>query len=478
MTNSSLLRSLVGGAAVLAIAAWAPSASASAFQLVEQNGSGLGNAYSGQAAVAEDASTIFFNPAGMTNLPARQLSLGGTLVRPITKFEDGGSRPGQLAPGLVLPGTNLGGNGGDAGSLSAVPNGYLSWEVAPQRVWAGLGVSTPFGLVTEWDDGWVGRFHALKSDVKTVNINPSVAVKVNEWVSLGAGFNAQWIDAELSNAVNYSGIVFGQAFQAARTAGASPAQAQAAAAQATAGALGSCSGASAGGFGCEGVGTVKGNSWNWGWNVGAMLSLPTKTRIGASYRSAIKHEIDGTVTFTNRPAALANAVPDGDIKTTIKLPDTASFAVAQQLGDLQLLADFTWTGWSTLQDLSIFRASGTGLSSTPLKFRNSWRAGVGANYQLLPAVKVRGGVAYDESPVRDEFRTPRLPDQDRLWLATGAQVAVTKAAAVDLGFAWLFVSEGRSQLGQPAPTAQFPVQAPRGTLVGHYVDTNVWILGV
>lgn len=458
MKNSSMLRWIVGGA-VLALAAWSPRASASAFQLAEQNGSGLGNAYSGQAAVAEDASTIFWNPAGMTLIPDRQVTLGAALVRPTTKFENGGSQPGPL------PGTRVGGNGGDSGGLSLVPNGYLSWEVLPQRVWTGLGLGAPFGLTTEWDDGWVGRFHGLKSDVQTVNINPSIAVKLNEWVSFGAGFNAQWIDAELSNAVNYSAIVAGV--------GGAPALAL----------LASCPGATLG-VNCEGVGTVKGDSWNWGWNIGAMLSLPTRTRIGASYRSPVKHDIEGTVTFTNRPtfagplAPLSTVLADGDVKTTIKLPDTASFAVAQQLGDrLQLLADFTWTGWSTIQDLEIFRASGTGLSSTPLRFRNSWRAGAGANYQLTPAVKVRGGVAYDESPVRDEFRTPRLPDQDRLWLATGAQVAFMKSASVDLGFAWLFVSEGRSQLGQPAPTAQFPAQAPRGTLVGHYVDTNVWILG-
>lgn len=463
MTNTRL-RSILGLAAVLALAGWASHASASAFQLVEQNGSGLGNAYVGQAAAAEDASTIFWNPAGMALLPGGQVSAGIVLVRPTTKFVDEGSQPGRLSPTVVLPGTRQGGNGGDAGSINYVPNGYVSYEVVKNFVWGGVGVSTPFGLKTEWDDGWVGRFHALKSDVKTVNINPSVALKLGELFSVGAGFDVQWIQAELSNAVNYSGIVAGAA--------GAPALAL----------LATCPGATAG-VNCEGVATVKGDAWSYGWNVGVMLNLPTRTRVGASYRSSIEHDIEGTVKFTNRPALVGPLAPleprlaDGDVKTKIKLPDTAILAVSQKVGDkLELLADFSFTHWKTLQDLSIFRANGATLTQTPLNFKNSWKAGVGANYQLLPAVKVRGGVSYDESPVRDEFRTPRLPDQDRLWVATGLQLAPVKAFAVDAGFAWLFVKEGRSNLGQPPPF-NGNAQAPRGTLVGHYTETAVWILG-
>jgi long-chain fatty acid transport protein len=317
--------------------------------------------------------------------------------------------------------------------------------------------------------------------VKTININPSAAVKVNEWLSVGAGANVQWLEAELSNAVNYSAIVAGAAGAAAPVA------------LPILGAPGVCAGASPTGVNCEGVGTVKGDSWAWGWNAGIMVNVPTtKTRVGLSYRSAIEHDVEGDVSFTNAPAfpaalpaplvplatALGAALSPVDVATTIELPDTASVAVAQQLGRLQLLADFTWTGWSKLQDLTIVRTSGPlagtpnqQLTTTPLRFDDSWRIGVGANYQLFDALKVRGGVAYDESPVKDEFRTPRLPDQDRFWLATGAQWAFSKQGAIDLGFAWLFVKEASTELPSPPP----PTQAPRGTLRGEYSDTNVWI---
>jgi long-chain fatty acid transport protein len=467
----SVLRRVSLAAVALAIATWSSRADASAFQLVEQNGSGLGNAYAGQAAAAEDASTIFWNPAGMAFLPGLQASAAVSLVRPTTKFENQGSVPSPL------PGATAGGDGGDAGGLNVVPNGYASWEVLKNRAWAGVGVNVPFGLTTEWDSDWAGRFHAVKSEVKTVNINPSAAAKLNEWLSIGAGVNVQWLDAELSNQVNYAAIVFGQAFQAAINQGASPAAANAAAA-AQVGAVGqACANSAPGGVNCQGIATVKGDSWGFGWNVGVMLNLPTQTRIGASYRSAIEHDIEGDVTFGNRPAPLATAIPDGDIEATIDLPDTVSIAVSQQLQKLQLLADFTWTHWAKLQELAIFRASGAGLTRTPLEFENSWRVGLGANYQLFDALKVRGGVAYDVTPVKDADRTPRLPDQDRLWLATGAQWAFSKQGAIDLGFAWLFVKEASTNLGQPAPTAEFPAQAPRGTLRGSYTDTNVWIAG-
>jgi long-chain fatty acid transport protein len=447
--------------AVLALGASAGRASASGFQLLEQNGSGLGNAHAGAAAAAEDASTIFFNPAGMARVHGRQLVFAGNLVQPYVTFDDAGSSPGPLQP--------TGGEGGDAGSPAAIPSAYFSWEVAPNVLWAGVGVNAPFGLMTEWDADWVGRFHAIKSDVKTINVNPSLAFRFNEYFSIGAGANYQWITAELSNAVNYSALV-----AAPPPAGAGP------------GALpilgATCTGAAPTGAGCQGVATVKGDDRSWSWNVGILIEIPsTETRIGATYRSSMKHELEGNVAFANRPAVLATnpRLANGDIRTEIELPDSASIAISQQLAKLQLLADFSWTGWSKLQSLDIFRSggplAGSGLTSTPLEFEDSWRVGLGANYQFTDPLKWRVGVAYDTAPVKDEFRTPRLPDQDRIWLATGAQFAVTKALVIDAGLAWLFVKTASSNLGQPPATPAFPAQAPRGTVVGSYTDNNVWI---
>jgi long-chain fatty acid transport protein len=456
MTKGNLRRASLAGAVAL-LGTWSGNANASGFQLAEQNGSGLGNAYSGQAAAAEDASTIFFNPAGLTHVPGIQFVGALNLVRPVSNFRDGGSTPATLQ--------TLGGDGGDGGVWAPVPSFYASWEFLPGRLWAGLGVSVPFGLSIEWDPDWMGRFHGINSEVETINFNPTVAWKINQWISVGAGANLQRLSAELTNSVNYSAIAFGV--------GGAPALAALAA---------TCPGADGTGAGCEGVGKVSASDWAWGWNVGAMIDFPTRTRLGISYRSVTKHALEGDATFGNRPALLAAGLPDGPIRANVNLPDTASVAVWQQvLPPLQLLADFTWTGWASLQDLSIFRISPpTGvraeLTSTPLKFKDSWRVGLGGNYRLTDEWKLRAGVAFDKTPVRNDRRTPRLPDQDRWWAAAGAQWAFSSRGAIDVGVAHLFIKDASSNLPNvdPAPPAGFSA-TPRGNLVGTYTG-NVWIL--
>ncbi|ABS24255.1 OmpP1/FadL family transporter [Anaeromyxobacter sp. Fw109-5] len=450
MNKILIRRASLAAAIACALIASPSGALASGFQLIEQNGSGLGNAYAGQAAAAEDASAIFFNPAGLTRVQGLQVVAALNLIRPSPDFSDGGSTPATLQP-------TLGGTGGDGGSLALVPNGYVSFETVPGVIWTGLGLSVPFGLETEWDSGWMGRFHAIKSAVQTINLNPTVAWKVAPWLSLGAGANYQWLDAELTNSVNYSAAAF--AVGGATALGALAAS--------------GCGGATGG---CEGVANVSGDTWSWGWNVGALVELPTKTRVGVSYRSRIKHYVKGDVSFANRPALLAAGLPDGAIQTTIELPDTLSAAVAQPVGDaLELLADYTWTGWSTLKDLSIFRESGAPLTSTPLEFDDSWRVGLGASYRATEALKIRLGTAYDRTPVQDEFRTPRLPDEDRWWLAGGVQWAFTRQAALDVGAAYLIIDEASSDLPNvdASPPAGFSAP-PRGHLVGSY-DASVWL---
>jgi len=215
--------------AALAGAGFAGQAGASGFALIEQNASGLGNAYSGAAAVAEDASTIFFNPAGMTRLPGMQAVGAVTAVKPSTKFSLSGNQPCTQATaasaGVLPPLINTGctNSGGDAGSWGFPLSAYFSWQATPE-LWLGIGVSAPFGLKTEWDSGWAGRFQAIKSEVTTVNINPSVAWKINEMFSIGGGISAMYIDAELTNSVDYSAIAASVGGAAAPAPGRTPAR--------------------------------------------------------------------------------------------------------------------------------------------------------------------------------------------------------------------------------------------------------------
>ena len=304
MAYRGLRGTLVVAAAVGA--AFAGQAGAAGFALIEQNASGLGNAYSGAAATAEDASTIWFNPAGMTRLAGRQAVGALTAVKPSTDFSINSSQPctqtsavsaGALPPLITTGCTNSGGDAGDWGfPLSA----YLSWQLTPE-VWLGLGISAPFGLKTEWDSGWVGRFHAIKSDLMTVNINPSVAWKINEMFSVGGGVSAMYIDAELTNSVDYSAI---------------------AAAGGAAGFINaaSCPNSGPGPTNCEGVATVKADSWAWGWNIGGMINFSPNTRVGLTYRSTLNQKLEGDVSFANRPAFLNAALPNTGVNATVKLP--------------------------------------------------------------------------------------------------------------------------------------------------------------
>jgi long-chain fatty acid transport protein len=424
-----------------ALAAAAGTAGASGFQLMEQNASGLGNAYAGQAASAQDASTVFFNPAGLTKIPGRSAVGVLNVIKPQAEFVNTGSTLAPLQP-------SLGGNGGDGGDWAFVPNAYASWQVNPQ-LFLGFGMGTIYGLKTDYDAGWVGRFYALKSDLKTVNVNPTIAYKMSDTLSIGAGVNYQFAKATLTNSVNYSAAAFGAGGAAAL--------------------------AAAGGPGVEGEAKVKGDDGAWGWNVGVLFDVTPATRIGASYRSGVDFRIEGDATFANRPAVLAAGIPDGPVYADITFPAIASFAIFHRLNPKwDLLADASWTQWSKLQALDIYRSSGVRLSTTPLNWKNSWRFGVGANYHHNAQWTLRFGAAYDETPVPDADRTPRIPDQDRTWLAIGAQFRWSKQLAMDVGYAHLFMRDASVNLCNAAQAAANPAAcAGKNNLVGTYDDSKV-----
>jgi long-chain fatty acid transport protein len=436
-TNKAVLSLAVAGI----FAGSASQAQASAFSLIEQSATGLGNAFAGAAAAAEDAGTIYYNPAGMTYLKGpTQLSTGVAFINLSTKFTDSGS----VASGTGLPTIPpvpplnprpLGGTGGDAGSLSAVPNFYVAADIAPD--WkAGIGVSVPFGLKTEYEGDWLGRFQAIKSEIMTLNINPSLAWKVNDTISLGAGVSYQQIDAELTSAVNNVAATFAGALALglpAVTAAGAAAQVQATQP--------------------EGKVTVTGSDGAWGYNLGAMIQATPSTRIGITYRSPIKYHVTGSATVDNAPAAVAASI-SGSVSLDIKMPDSASVALQQRLGSSWiLLADVSWMGWSKIKDLTIVRNDGKVISSTPENFKDTYRYGLGATYRASDAWSFKVGVALDQSPVNDTDRTPRLPDQDRTWVSVGAKYGLSNDATVDVGYAHLIIKDASINQSAGNPTA-------------------------
>ncbi len=406
MVRTGIRKTALSLAVAGAFAGGVSQAHAAAFALIEQNASGLGNSYAGAAAAAEDASTIFYNPAGMSLLPGgMQVSGGLALINLSAKFSDSGSTQ-TGTPAVPSTQAPLGGTGGNAGGLSAVPNFYFATDVA-KDLKVGVGISVPFGLKTEYSPDWMGRFQAIKSDIKTLNVNPSVSYKVSEDASLGFGLSYQHFDAELTNAVNFAAATFGA------TGSAAAANAVAAAGQ-------------------EGTASVKGSDNAWGYNFGAMFKVAPDTRLGLSYRSSIKYHVTGTVTFSGVPTATLNAIDptgalaaafsDGNVHLDIELPASASVAVQHKLDPKwTLLGDVTWTGWSKIEELKIVRDNGTTLGRTPENFKNTWRVGAGATYRYDDAWSIKMGLAYDQTPVNDTDRTARLPDNNRIWLSVGGQ---------------------------------------------------------
>lgn len=433
MTQSAKHLARLVPAALLALASG--QSSAAGFQLLEQNASGLANAYAGSAAVADNASTIFFNPAGMTKLQAREFSAGVDAVRPTFKFSDRGSSTG------VLTGT---GDGDDAGSWAFIPNAYLSWAIN-KDLYVGIGMSGPFGLVTEYNEPWLGAAQAIKFDILTINLNPSIAYRVNDVVSLGLGLNWQRMEAEYERTVGIFDVPVAGLGPAARPLSSSNV-------------------------------TFDAADNTWGWNAGALFTLSETTRVGISYRSKIKHTLSGTLKVKG-PDALLNGASSSDAEAEVELPDTFILSVSQQLNNRwEMLGDISWTGWSSISDINIVRTSGplNGATAQTLEadFRDTWRIALGANYRLRDDWTLKFGVAYDQTPVRGPAtRLVSLPDSNRTWFTAGAQWKMAPQRKVDFGLAYLYIPESKIDNDQGAAGAPL-----RGRVTGVY-DARVWILG-
>lgn len=403
-------RTLTGGLVAGALLAMSGTATASGFALIEQSASGLGNAYAGGAASADDASTVFFNPAGMSNIKGSQLVVAVHAIKPSANFANNGS--------FAALGTD---NGGDAGSLALVPNFYYVGDINEQWKY-GVGVNSPFGLKTEYTSTWIGKNLALKSDLMTLNINPSVSYKLSDMVSVGMGIDAQYASAELTKSGGALGVV-----------------------------------------------KVTGNDWAYGWNIGTLIQVNQELRIGASYRASIKHTLKGDVTFAAAPTY------NGTGSADLEVPDSFSLSFVDAINpQWEVMGDITLTKWSTFKNLDIIRTSGTTypgeltpLSHTPENWTDTYRYSLGASHRYNDTWKVRIGVAYDKGPVSDLDRTPRIPDNDRTWLALGGQYKISAASMLDFGYAHLYVKD--SMLDQ---TVQ-----PGVKVVGNY-QNSVDILSV
>jgi len=434
-------------------------ADAGSFSLSEQSVSGLGTAYAGGAAQAEDASTLFFNPAGIVLLDQSELQFGGHVLVPSATFTNQGSRdnlPGTPFNGLPI----TGGNDGDGGVTHVLPNLYLTQPVFRNSPYGdltlGIGVTVPFGLETDYSPGWVGRYEALRAKLTTFDVQPTIAYRIWDHVSLGAGLDIQYVSARFSQAIDFGLAAQGplsQFFAALPPFLAGPTE---------------LAYLNAGFFpgGRDGVSEVTGNDWSVGFTLGGLVeylkgndeSFFQDGRFGVSFRSAIDHTIEGSAEFRRVPLITAPGAPvqfpipglfqgiffNQDATARLNLPSILHVSAYQRFDhQFALMGDITWTEWSRLQRVPIvFSNPVTPSNVLQIRYEDTLRCAIGGEWYARKDLTLRLGFAYDETPIPSaEFRTPRIPDNNRYFLGAGLRWSPTRFMDVDLGYAHLFVQE-------------------------------------
>ncbi len=404
-------RSLVPAiSAIIVSIAFQDMANASGFALIETNARGQGNAYAGAAAHTPDASTIFFNPAGMANIEEQQLVIASHIIVPKSSFKNNGSTNSPAVGGGPIDGPNS-----DGGFNAFVPNLYWIKPI-DKSLKIGLGLYSPFGLATKYDDDWVGRYHAVDSDLKIFNINPSIGYKVNDKLSVGGGINIMFADVILSSAIDFSAL------------------------------LGQTPGEN------DGFAELTGDNFDdpaFGFNFGLQYAASDDTTLGFAYRSETDISVEGDADFSvPSSAALLVATErflDTGLDAEITLPASLSLSLAHNANKLTFLADITWTSWSNFEELRInFDNLNQPDGVTTEDWDDTMRYSAGIDYQYSDSLVLRSGIAFDETPIPSaERRTPRLPGNDRTWLSFGLSYKLDKSKSIDIGYSHLFIADGK-----------------------------------
>jgi len=360
----------------------------------------------GGAAVAEDSTTVFTNPAGMSHLSGDNWVFASSTFLSSAKFSNQGSIDAIGAP-------LSGGNGGDGGGTTFVPSVYYSRSSDQDGGWSyGMAVNSPFGLSTDYDRNWVGRYNSIHSGIVTVNLNPSISYRFNRQWSAGLGIDIQYAEAKLSSAVDYGAICYGML--GPTTCNSLGMQPQLA----------------------DGYVEVKGNDWTPGFNFG-VLWLGNDTRVGFSYRSAIKHRLKGTADFTNpaQAAAFSPAFTDTDVEAPITMPEVVSLSIVHAWSaKFVTMADVTYTRWSRIKHLQFVYSNPAQPDLTINKnWKNTMRIALGMDYQVNPKTKGQFGIAYEPSAIPDETYDPSIPISKAIWLNAGANYQISHALSLNLG---------------------------------------------
>lgn len=367
---------------------------ASGFAINEQSISGMGVGFAGRSSSAEDASTVAGNPAGMARLKQEQFTVGAAGIYADSEIDHARSTLG-------------GSNEGDMVPLVGVPMGYYVKPLDDQ--WAvGFGVYVPFGLATDYESGYAGRYWADKSVVKVITFQPTVSYAFNDKVSIGFGPTINRIEGELtSRTINAANPISGG----------------------------------------DGQVKIKGDDTALGFNVGILVQATDKTRLGLTYHSKVDYKLDGDTKVRNLRARAA--LPAFNFKSDASLdlttPESVDFSFTHELDDRwTIYGGSTWTRWSRLKDITVENsgsatatALGLGTITEEQNWHDTWAHAIGASYKLNKQWTLRTGFSVDQSPTNNHDRSPRIPSGDRRIFSVGAGYSPTDNITLDFAYSYL-----------------------------------------
>ena len=390
---------VVCGASVLAISALAADvALAGGFAVREQSAELQGMSFAGAAAGSMGLSSMFFNPATVTRHDGMNSESNISLIIGDSRMKDAG-----LAPDTPLPGFNDSGNisDGNIGQVAAVPASYASYQWN-ENIFLGLSINAPFGLETKAEKAYVGTPHGIHSKIFNIIANPVIGYKLNDVISVAAGPQISYIDGKLTSSTSFSLT--------------------------------------------EDV-VLKGDDWGFGFTAGVHFQIAEGTSLGVGYRSEVKHKLEGSF-----------STPAGRLPASAKvdLPHTVTVSASHQLTDaIKINASFEWADWSSLESLNIATSPATPVPVTEFNWKDSYFYAIGAEYAFNEDLTLRAGFAYEDSPVPDATRGPRVPDNDRYWVSGGASYQLMDWVTVHGSYTHIFVDKA-------------PVALPAGALPAFY----------
>lgn len=353
----------------------AANAQAAGFHLREQSAAAQGNAFAGATAGAENGSYAYFNVAGLTRQKGTQLNIGGTYIAPRAE-----------ASNVKDADDHRGSDVNNIVHSAVAPNATISHQIN-EKAFIGVGLNVPYGMITKYDEEWAGSDHGITSKVISATVTPMFAYKVTDKLSLGAGLQMQYIRARLTNTAQNQQI---------KTA-------------------------------------MKGDAFDIGYQLGAMYEFNENTRVGVAYRSQVKHKLTGELSSA-APVPYLNQ----NINARLTTPEMLSMGIYHQLNDKwAVMAEYQRVFWSSFETLDIYGEDYPFVSSTKEKWRDTNFFAVGASYQIDHQWKWRLGLAYDQSAVRVQHRTPRIPDSDRIWYSTGLNYQYNDKLTFDLAYTYI-----------------------------------------